>query len=470
MELAVLVLFSPVLILLARVLFWRLRPQSGTVGVVVLGDVGRSPRMQYHALSFADAGFRVDLIGLSGSAPLQKLTNHSQIEVVALSDLTKWIEVKFLPKLLRYVIKTLIQLAQLLVILLFYMRRPKQFLVQNSPAIPTLFALHSVAFLCGSHVVVDWHNYSYTILQMALRPGHPLVRIARIYEQILGRFARSNLCVTRAMREDLKKNWNIEALTVYDRPPEMFKKTPLDVKHDLFVRLSKKYQCFRSQPWQNKVALQPGTRVEETVFTRKENGGIELRSDRPFLLLSSTSWTEDEDFSILLNAIEKYESFAKEGQSHLPSLLCVITGKGPQKKYYEELMSSKEFERVTFCLPWLEAEDYPLLLGSADLGVCLHKSSSGFDLPMKVVDMFGCGLPVCAIDFNCLHELVRHGVNGLVFRSAQDLSSQIQRLARDFPASHSSELDAFRANLKYFQSARWNDNWNRTVLPLFEVK
>ena len=29
----------------------------------------------------------------------------------------------------------------------------------------------------------------------------------------------------------------------------------------------------------------------ETAFTRKTNGNVHLRSDRPFLVISSTSWT-----------------------------------------------------------------------------------------------------------------------------------------------------------------------------------
>jgi len=66
---------------------------------------------------------------------------------------------------------------------------------------------------------------------------------------------------------------------------------------------------------------------------------------------------------------------------------------------------------------WLEIDDYPKLVGSADLGVCLHFSSSSLDLPMKVVDMYAVGLPCLAFNYRCIGELVEHGVNGKVFNS-----------------------------------------------------
>jgi len=37
-----------------------------SVQVLVLGDIGRSPRMQYHAMSIAKHGGRVDVIGYQG--------------------------------------------------------------------------------------------------------------------------------------------------------------------------------------------------------------------------------------------------------------------------------------------------------------------------------------------------------------------------------------------------------------------
>jgi beta-1,4-mannosyltransferase len=133
-----------------------------------------------------------------------------------------------------------------------------------------------------------------------------------------------------------------------------------------------------------------------------------FRPDRPALVVSSTSWTPDEDFSILLDALAQYEARAQivnakeaEGSTILPKLLMIVTGKGPLKKEYMTKIGEmqKDWKWVRCISLWLEAEDYPLLLGAADIGVSLHSSSSGIDLPMKVVDMFGCALPVCALGF-----------------------------------------------------------------------
>lgn len=138
--------------------------------------------------------------------------------------------------------------------------------------------------------------------------------------------------------------------------------------------------------------------------TYQENHLVKLRQDRLALIVSSTSWTPDEDFNILLDALAIYELHAtlQKSDSLLPKVLVVVTGKGPLRDTYMRKINElqKKWNWVRCVSLWLEAEDYPILLGSADLGVCLHSSSSALDLPMKVVDMFGCGLPVCALQFD----------------------------------------------------------------------
>jgi hypothetical protein len=41
-----------------------------------------------------------------------------------------------------------------------------------------------------------------------------------------------------------------------------------------------------------------------------------------------------------------------------------VSGKGPQKEMYQKKISQLQWKKVEFCLPWLTAEDYPLLLGN----------------------------------------------------------------------------------------------------------
>lgn len=75
---------------------------------------------------------------------------------------------------------------------------------------------------------------------------------------------------------------------------------------------------------------------------------------------------------------------AMREESGLPALLLLVTGRGPQKAHFQAAMQKLELRRVAFRTLWLEPGDYPLLLGTCDVGVSLHTSSSGLDLPMKV--------------------------------------------------------------------------------------
>jgi beta-1,4-mannosyltransferase len=190
--------------------------------------------------------------------------------------------------------------------------------------------------------------------------------------------------------------------------------------------------------------------------TSKHSEGILAGKIR--LLVSSTSWTADEDFNILLEALCSYAASEKS----LPPILAIITGKGPQKQMYLDriasLSKSSKLKNVTILTAWLSSQDYATLLACADLGVCLHMSSSGVDLPMKVVDMFGAGLPVVGYgDYESWGELVKEGVNGRGFVTSTDLVNVLDELLSD---GEGKQLARLREGAIKEGSRRWDEEWD----------
>ena len=193
-----------------------------------------------------------------------------------------------------------------------------------------------------------------------------------------------------------------------------------------------------------------------------------LAAGRPAVIVTSSSWTADEDFSLLLEAMLACDSALEHGPGHreLPGLFFLMTGDGPQRAHWEQRFAACAFRHVRTRTVWVDAADYPRLLGAADLGVSLHRSASGVDLPMKIADMFGAGLPVCALNYGpVLSEMVREGENGELFSTGAELAQRIQTTLAGFPGA--SRLEALRAGVDRLAGESWADGWRREARPLF---
>ncbi|KAL1451453.1 hypothetical protein WDU94_005829 [Cyamophila willieti] len=165
--------------------------------------------MQYHALSLIKEGFQVDIVGYEGSMPISDLLESSSVHFQHLPSVPDF--KKYMPNLFAFIFKVLFQVVTLFWCLNIRLTNiPHYMLVQNPPAIPSVFICWLYCVLYNIKFIIDWHNYAYTILSLSLGEGHKLVRLSRVYERYFGRFSKANLCVTRAMRSDLKDNWNIE--------------------------------------------------------------------------------------------------------------------------------------------------------------------------------------------------------------------------------------------------------------------
>jgi len=170
--------------------------------VVVLGDLGRSPRMQYHALALANDGFAVDLVGYGGRPADAEVAGHPRVRIHEL--LVPWRRraprALFVPVAAVDVAAQAAALARLLMVAL---PRPDILLTQNPPAFPTLAVARAVARARGTRWIIDWHNFGADMLALRLGPRNAVVRASRALERALGQAASGHLCVSAAMRDVL---------------------------------------------------------------------------------------------------------------------------------------------------------------------------------------------------------------------------------------------------------------------------
>jgi beta-1,4-mannosyltransferase len=379
--------------------------------------------MQYHAEALAALPVDVDVVACGGSAVHADLAVHPRITCHLLPPARE----RSLPRgllLPAALWKAVVQALWLVWMFAAVLRKPDVILVQNPPAIPTLLIVLVAARLRGARLVVDWHNLAWAVLALGIGARHPLVRLARWYEGVLGRRADGHLCVSRALAAELE-GWGMQPVAVLrDRPARRF--APL--------------------------AASERSTVRRSLVQR-----LGLGAREPAIVVSPTSWTRDEDFDLLLQAVRRCEALV-EGHS-FPEVLVLLTGRGARRADFEARAASLPGRRLHVKTAWLEPDEYPRVVAAADLGLCLHRSASGLDLPMKIADMHGAGLPVCALDYGpCLDEMLRHDDTGLRFADAEALARQWVALLATFPRA-TPDLDRLRANVQKARGATWGEGW-----------
>lgn len=425
-------------ILAYQILPWvfhkRKSSQRKMISIFVLGDLGHSPRMCYHAQSFSKLDYFVNLCGYIETEPSNEIIDDVNIDILPIQAVKNTRE---LPFILFALLKIATQCKQIWKIL-WNTRGTDYIMIQNPPSIPILLVIIIFIkfFSRQTELIIDWHNLNYTILNLRYNNlNHPFVRIVKLYEHILGHFADLNITVTKTMKKFLNKEFGLKKnkiVTLYDRPGQQ---------------------------------LQPITDREKLTSIYELFNGIDTQKYR--ILISSTSFTPDEDFNILLDALKEYE-----GISNTPPVCLIVTGKGPLKEKFLKTVEELNFSpKIVIKTAWLSSEDYPKILACADLGISLHTSSSGIDLPMKIVDFFGCGVPVISLNFPAINELVKDGVNGLIAKGKPE-TKESEHVCRLISGVFTDDklLSTIKAGAMKESELRWDENWFNVLGSIFEVK
>lgn len=411
------------------------------VVVLVQGELAQSPRMLNHARELIATGADVHLLGFAGVALSAEFTERHRCVVHEISRIGagRW---RNLPRLLfiaAAALRSLWLTFRIGWLLLWSLPRPHSILVQNPPALPAAALALAAARIHRSTLIVDWHNFAAAMLALRIGHRHFLVRGVERFERWLAQKAHANLCVSDALCQRVRPSARHSACFVLrDRPLQQPKTATASERHRILRRVSE--------------ALGIGADL---------SGNAE-----PVVVVSSTSWGQDEDMEMLLDGLIALMRSKSESPSALPPLAVIVTGLGPGRAEFEARASGLHSPGLRIVTGWLADDLYRDLLRAAHLGLSMHRSASGLDLPMKIVDMIEASLPVLAYDYApCLGELLPRERAAGFFTTPAELADRLGFLLQDYPGL--ARLARIRNAMSDLALPGWTEEWRRVALPIF---
>lgn len=400
--------------------------------VLALADLGRSPRMQRHALALARAtpDAQVDIVGYEGSPVQLPVTAEPSVCCRRLAARRERPDARWWsPGAAAGAAAHGARVGGVV----FGGSRPDLILVQS----PTSGAARTLSWMAsrlrGARLVIDWHNRAPTYERDNDRTRGNQTGLRQ--ERRWAHRAHAHLAASRAMADWLKREYRVQASVLYDRPSHWFGRPDLAAAADLWQRLAR---------------------------------DLSLGPRRIPIAICPTGWTPNEDFDLLLEGLERTERrlAARAPDTTAPNLAVLLTGRGPMRETIEARIARRPFSRVAVRTTWLEPADYVVLVGMADVGLCLHQSASGLDLPGKLAEFRGAAVPALALDYApVLTEVLEKGKQGVTFRDPGDLATILAALAVGDIESQPL-LSSARTWLAEHPAERWEEHWQAVAAPI----
>ena len=302
--------------------------------------------------------------------------------------------------------------------------RPDLILVQTPPPIPTLPVAMLAAHLRGAKLVVDWHNLGWTLLALRFGPGHLLVRATRFAELWFGGRADAHVAVSQALAHRLGALGMGDVVVLHDGPSSVRPFSP--ARGDL--------------------------------------------PEDPLVVVAPMGWTRDDDLPLLAAALQRLSEHLEADPWREGNLRLLVSGNGPLRREWGERLRALGSGRIQVETPDVPVEEYPALLAAAHLGISIHRSSSGLDLPMKIVELHAVGVPVLALeDGSPLEEIAPPGSGVLCYRNADELAELLWTMLTEGGGEEGGLLRRLTTEVRHRPRMSWDEHWRVAMDPLLRT-